>query len=643
MGFPSVSLQSRASQRSCWHYRSIIPLSAAAAQKHHDSDVRIVVLAVAPRAQRSQVHQSSRALDPVVGIEAGGHYVSVRVQFSSICRRCERNLLRLPRDNRKRLRRIELIGRAIERDRFSTPSTELDRFLALSTELDRFSVLQAELGQFAIRSIGLNRFLVPGIDGKRGWMFCMNRDIGEPSIPLPSFPDRTVSICDHGAVPGGLVDNTLAIAGAISACSQAGGGRVVIPRGIWLTGPIHLQSNTDLHAEEGALVLFRTRYSDYPLRETNFEGVDRIRCTSPLNGHGLENIAITGRGTFDGSGHVWRPVKRSKMTAGQWRALVSSGGVVDDEEGIWWPADQASLGEALIRQLERDGKPASAKECAKAAGSLRPVLLSLVNCRRVLLDGPTFQNSPAWALHPLLCEDVTVRNIFVKNEWYAQNGDGLDLDSCRNAGVTGSVFDVGDDAICLKSGRDEAGRRRSRPCSDIWIDNCTVYRGHGGFTVGSEMSGGVCNVRVSDCTFIDTDVGLRFKSNRGRGGVVENIRIERVNMVRIAGDAISFDLWYGLGRKDAQASRPLPVSEETPIFRDISIRDVVCRGASRAIAVRGLPEMPVQRLSLENVSISSRKGAQFIYADTVEMKRCEIIAEDGPAITAKDGTSIVTD
>lgn len=469
-----------------------------------------------------------------------------------------------------------------------------------------------------------------------------NVEIAPPAIPLPSFPDRVVSICEHGAVPGGLVDNTSAIAAAINACAQAGGGRVVIPRGIWLTGPIRLQSNIDLHVEEGAVVLFSPRFEDYPLIRTSFEGYDRVRCTSPLSGYGLENIAITGRGTFDGSGHAWRPVKRSKLTAWQWHELVSSGGAVNERGDIWWPSEKALHGEALIRQLERSGTPAKLDDYAQAREFLRPVLLSLVHCRRVLLDGSTFQNSPAWMLHPLMCEDVTIRNIFVKNEWYAQNGDGLDLDSCRNVRVTGSVFDVGDDAICLKSGRDEAGRRRGRPCEDIWIDNCTVYCGHGGFTIGSEMSGGVRNVHVSDCTFIGTDIGLRFKSTRGRGGVVENIRVESVNMLRIAGDAISFDLHYGRRWSGSEEDTAPSVSEETPIFRDISIKNVVCRGASRAILVRGLPEMPVQRLYFEDVSISSGRGAEFIHADSVQLKRCEITPEDGPAITLRDSNNVVT-
>lgn len=469
-----------------------------------------------------------------------------------------------------------------------------------------------------------------------------NAQTAPPAIPLPSFPNRRVSICEHGAVPDGLVDNTSAFAAAINACAQAGGGRVVIPRGIWPTGPIQLQSNIDLHLEEGAVVLFSPRFEDYPLTSTSFEGYDRVRCTSPLSGHGLESIAITGRGVFDGSGHAWRPVKRSKLTAGQWHELVSSGGVVNERGDIWWPSEQAPHGEALIRELERGETPAILDDYAEAREYRRPVLLSLVDCRRVLLDGPTFQNSPAWMLHPLLCEDVTIRNIFVRNEWCAQNGDGLDLDSCRNVRVTGSVFDVGDDAICLKSGKDEAGRRRGRPCEGIWIDNCTVYRGHGGFTIANEMSGGVRNVYVSDGTFIGTDIGLRFKSTRGRGGVVGNIRVERVNMLRIAGDAISFDLHYGRRRSDSEEDTAFPASEETPIFRDISIRNVVCRGANRAILVRGLPEMPVHQLCFEDVSISSRRGAEFIAADAVQLKRCEIVPEDGPAITLRDSKDVVT-
>ncbi len=177
---------------------------------------------------------------------------------------------------------------------------------------------------------------------------------------------------------------------------------------------------------------------------------------------------------------------------------------------------------------------------------LRPCLLELTECHDVLLEGPTFQNSPAWNLHPLLCDGVTIRNVKVLNPWWSQNGDGLDLDSCRNCLVADSHFDVGDDAICLKSGRDEAGRRLGRPSENITIRNCTVAHGHGGLVIGSEMSGGVRNVEVSHCVFNGTDVGLRFKTARGRGGVVENIRISNITMANIKNEAILFDMFYAV-------------------------------------------------------------------------------------------------
>ena len=172
-------------------------------------------------------------------------------------------------------------------------------------------------------------------------------------------------------------------------------------------------------------------------------------------------------------------------------------------------------------------------------------MVSLISCNKVLLDGPVFQNSPAWCIHPLMCENLTVRNIDVRNPWYSQNGDGIDIESCKNSVVYNCTFDVGDDAICIKSGKDQEGRDRGMPTENLIVKNCVVYHGHGGVTVGSEMSGGVKNMHVSGCTFIGTDVGLRFKSNRGRGGVVEKIFISNIDMINIPTNAISFNLYYG--------------------------------------------------------------------------------------------------
>ncbi|HSE35686.1 MAG TPA: glycoside hydrolase family 28 protein, partial [Blastocatellia bacterium] len=364
-------------------------------------------------------------------------------------------------------------------------------------------------------------------------------------IELPVIPPRTVSITDFGAVGDGAALNTTAFDRAIEACAKNGGGRVIVPQGIWLTGPIQLKSNIDLHVERGAVILFSARAEDYPLVRTTWEGSPAVRRMSPIYGVGIENIAITGEGVLDGAGEAWRMVKKSKLTDGEWRKLVASGGVLEKTGDTWWPSLEAMNGAALVRSLDKRAAPI--EDYAAAREFLRPVLVSLVECRRVLLDGPTFQNSPAWNIHPLMCADMVIRNVTVLNPWYSQNGDGLDLDSCRRVAVYNCRFDVGDDAICLKSGRDEYGRKRGSPCEEIVISDCVVYHGHGGFTVGSEMSGGVRNVVVKRCTFLGTDLGVRFKTTRGRGGVVEKIWISDIVMKDIPTDAIGFNMYYSGG------------------------------------------------------------------------------------------------
>ena len=364
-----------------------------------------------------------------------------------------------------------------------------------------------------------------------------------PIVSEPAFPAYMVSITDFGAVNDGQTLNTKAIADAINEVAGKGGGKVVIPRGLWLTGPIILKSNINLHIEDGALVIFSSDKDLYPLIETSFEGNNTFRCISPIYGKELENIAITGRGVFDGAGEGWRPVKKEKMTESQWRNLIRSGGVTSKDGKIWYPSESSLEGQNLS-EMNVPTKHTNQADFIKIKDFLRPVMVSLVNCKKILIDGPVFQNSPAWCLHPLMCEDLTIRNVTVKNPWYSQNGDGLDIESCKNTLVYNSNFDVGDDAICIKSGKDEDGRKRARPTENLVINNCIVYHGHGGVTIGSEMSGGVKNVSVSACTFIGTDVGIRFKSNRGRGGVVENIYFSDINMINVPTQAISFNMYY---------------------------------------------------------------------------------------------------
>lgn len=461
-----------------------------------------------------------------------------------------------------------------------------------------------------------------------------------PVVQRPSFPDYQVDIRDFGAKADGETLNTEAINNAIKAVSEKGGGKVVIPEGLWLTGPVVLQNNVNLHVEKNALVLFSGDADLYPLVRTSFEGLDMLRCQSPISAMNAENIAITGYGVLDGSGDSWRPVKRNKMTDGQWKSLLKSGGVVDESGKVWYPNEEALKASILTGSKEK--REISDSEWEGMKRWLRPVLLSIVKSKRVLLEGVTFRNSPSWCLHPLSCEDLTLNGVKVFNPWYSQNGDALDVESCKNVVVTNSLFDAGDDAICIKSGKDADGRRRGEPCENVLVKNNTVLHGHGGFVVGSEMSGGVRNVYVADCTFIGTDVGLRFKSTRGRGGVVENVYVDNINMINIPGDALIADLYYAV--KDAPGAPVPAVTEETPSFKNIHISNISCKGAGRAMFLNGLPEMPIENFSIRNMRVTdAQKGAFINKVAGVTLENIEIETADNTYLQVENTTNITID
>jgi polygalacturonase len=266
-----------------------------------------------------------------------------------------------------------------------------------------------------------------------------------------------------------------------------------------------------------------------------------------------------------------------------------------------------------------------------------------------LLQGVTFQNSPAWCLHTLLCDQLIVRDINVKNPWYAQNGDGIDIESCTNVLVEGSTFDVGDDGICIKSGRDEAGRKRGKPTANVLVRNCVVYHAHGGFVIGSEMSGGAKNIYVTDCTFMGTDIGLRFKTTRGRGGVVENIHASNINMKGIVNEAILFDMYYfakppSAGPEALAKVETFPVTEATPQFKDFYIDNIVCMGASKGVFIRGLPEMHIANVNLSNMVIQANSGIECSEATDIKFKNIQLVTkETSPLIDVTNSNSIVFD
>ncbi len=472
-----------------------------------------------------------------------------------------------------------------------------------------------------------------------------------PVVQQPVFKKDTIKITAFGAKADGVTLNTQSINNAITACNKKGGGVVVIPGGLWLTGPIVLKSNVNLHLQKNAVLQFTEDFNEYPLVKGNWEGLPQMRNQSPISAENQENIAITGFGVIDGAGDVWRMVKKDKLTESQWKRLVASGGIVGADQRTWYPSEKNFKGS----QLKNPGA-ISADKTPEFYDSikdfLRPNLLVLAGCKKVLLEGVTFQNSPAWCLHPLLCENLTVRNIYAKNPWYAQNGDGIDVESCKNVLIENSTFDVGDDGICIKSGRDEEGRKRNVPTENVIVRNCVVYHAHGGFVIGSEMSGGVKNMYVSDCTFIGTDIGLRFKTTRGRGGIVEKVYINNINMKDIVGEAILFDMYYMAKdpvplageKRDLPKVELLPVTEATPQFRDFVVTNVTCSGAEKGIFVRGLPEMHVKNILLENMVLQAKKGIRCEEASGIQFKNIKLITKDqNPMVSVLNSDNLLFD
>jgi polygalacturonase len=469
-----------------------------------------------------------------------------------------------------------------------------------------------------------------------------------PIIKTPVFRKDTFNIENYGAKNDGLTLNTKAINDAITACSNKGGGTVLIPGGLWLTGPVELKNNVNLHVKRDAILLFTADKSQYKLIEGNWEGKSAVRNQSPISGTNLKNIAITGSGIIDGNGDVWRAVKKEKLTESQWKNLLKSGGRVSEDNKMWYPSESYYKGDKTKDAgVLQAGK--SVADYSDIKDFFRPNLLVLTNCKTILLEGVTFQNSPAWCLHPLICEDLTLKNLIVKNPWYAQNGDGVDVESCKNVMIEGSTFDVGDDGICIKSGRDEDGRKRGIPTENVIVRNNVVYHAHGGFVIGSEMSGGAKNLFVYNNSFIGTDIGLRFKTTRGRGGVVEKIYISDINMKDISAEAILFDMYYMakdpvlLVGEQIEAPKVvlLPVTEETPQFKDFHIRNVVCNGAEKAIFIRGLPEMKIKDIYFENIVIQSDKGVEITEATNVSIKNLSLLAlKASPLIAIGNSTDV---
>ncbi len=417
-----------------------------------------------------------------------------------------------------------------------------------------------------------------------------------PQPTRPLFPKRTVNIRDHGAVGDGKTLCTTAIARAIESCAKAGGGRVLVPAGTWLTGAIHLRSNIELHLEKDAVLLFSTDPKDYlPVVFTRWAGFECYNYSPLIYARDCKNIAVTGAGKLAGQGQPW-----------------------------WdWVKRQDEMA-AILLDYGRRGVPVAQRIFGSPDKPLRPQFISPINCRNVLIEGVSLDAGPFWTIQCVYCENVIVRGVTVENAGPPRgpNNDGINLDSCRNALVEYCTLDTGDDCICLKSGLNEDGWRVGRPTENVVIRYCLTKRGHGGAVIGSDMSGNVRHVLVQDCVYDGTLYGVRLKSARGRGGVVEDVSVQRITMRNILGSAIFINTFY---KAWAVTNEGKP-----PLFCNVRIQDVTCEGARAAVEITGLPEQPIENVTLQRLSISAKTGLSATDVHGLILSNVNIKAASGP-------------
>ena len=446
-------------------------------------------------------------------------------------------------------------------------------------------------------------------------------------ILRPEFKNVDYDITNYGAKSDIAFNNQKAIQEAINDCHNNGGGRVIIPDGFYITGPIELKSNVNLYVADNAYVQFTKSKEEYPLYITEYEGIKHIRAISPISADGCENVAITGKGVMDGAGDLWRGIKQFKLTQRQWDACLKKSPYVipTKEGGIWCPTK--SYYDGVVNGGPDVNDPNALEKASQYWDMYRPVFVSIRNCNKVLIEDVTLQNSPAWNVHPIYCNNLTVNRAVIRNKYHAQNGDGIDVESCTNVEIANSVFEVGDDGICLKSGKNREARQIKRPTKNVWIHDCKVFDAHGGFVVGSEMSRGVSNVIVENCVFSGTDVGIRFKSALGRGGVVEDITIKNIFMSNIIKEAMIFTMGYVLHQLEKADGTEISNSvdmDDVPEFKNITVDNVVCNGSEIALKVVGLEELPIHDITITNSKIAATNGISTVNCKNIKLDNVEL-------------------
>lgn len=404
---------------------------------------------------------------------------------------------------------------------------------------------------------------------------------------------------------------TKAIAAAIDTAAKKGGGTVYFPAGKYLTGPIHLKSNITILIDAGAELHFSDNFDDYlPFVETRYEGVD-VKSFSPLfYAYKAENITISGRGKIDGHGKKW------------WDFVLN-----------YKPGQARTKSQYLFDSLNKNILlPDDAAQMKR--GFLRPPFIQPMYCKNVRVEGIYITNSPFWTINPEFCENVTVDGVTINNP-HSPNTDGINPESCKYVHISNCHISVGDDCITIKSGKDVPGRTKAAPAENYTITNCTMLAGHGGVVIGSEMSGGVKKITISNCVFDGTDRGIRIKTTRGRGGVVEEVRINNVIMKNIGQQAVVLDMQYS-------RNQPEPFSERTPVFRNIHLSNITAQ-TKEAIYINGLAEMPVEDVTFNDIQFDAEQGATIKEAKNIEFHNVRITTRSGPSLMGENVTGLTID
>jgi len=429
-------------------------------------------------------------------------------------------------------------------------------------------------------------------------------------------PSGTYDVTDFGAVPDGRTNDTAAIAKAVAACAAAGGGTIHFPAGRYLTGSIQMESNLTLSLDAGSTLLYSSDPADSPLVPSRWEDTNAWTHAPLIYANGKENIAIVGRGTLDGQGRNW------------WGRAGKSGASSGSSAR---PAQQAWFG--LMKRIEA-GEKLGASDFKLAAEYLRPSLVQPYSCKNVLIEGVTLTESPMWMLHPLYSENVEVHGVTFRSD--GPNTDGIDIDSCRDVRISDCFFSTGDDCIVIKSGRDDDGRRTARPTEHVTITNCVMYAGHGAIVIGSETSADIRDIVASNIVARGMWCGVRIKSQRGRGGVVENVRCSNFVIEDASMEAIEITTLYS-------QMPPEPFSVRTPIFRNFAFSNMTIVNAHQVASIHGLPEKDVEGLRFSDITASGKVGFLCDHAAGIELHDVSVDASSKSAFVFDTVRGVVLD